>query len=349
MSSFKLNGRIISEKSKPYTIAEVGINHNGKLDNAIRMIEIAKNSGVDCVKFQTFTAEEIIIDKSTTYTYKTSNKTITESMFEMFKRYELDIDSWQKIKEYCDNIEIDFMSTPQNPKDMDLLNKIGVKSIKIGSDDFNNIPLIKYYLRFNLPIIMSTGMANEKEILEVINLFEEKKFNDYAFLLCTSSYPTPLNQVNLNKIKKLKELLNNKVIGFSDHTEGDFSSMIAVGLGARIFEKHFTEDKNNIGPDHRFSMNPKELKQWVESIHLSFEILGNEQLEPTENEIEIKKIARRTITVISDISKGEIFSLKNLGLRRPNVGLSPNVFEEIIGTECLTNLKKGDKLKLSDY
>ena len=272
MSNFIINGNIINEINKPYLIAEVGINHNGKLENAIKMIEIAKDSGVNCVKFQTFKAEEFIIDKNLRYSYHNNGKEINESMQEMFKRYEFKQEEWYRIKEKCLELEIEFLSTPQNPTDMDFLNKLGVNAIKIGSDDFNNIPLIKYYASFNKPIILSTGMANYNDVTMVVDLFKKLNFKKYSLLVCTSAYPAPLNEVNLNKILTLKNITKNKIIGFSDHTENNYSSMIAVGLGARIFEKHFTLDKKLAGPDHWFSMNPDELFDWVRSINLSFSI-----------------------------------------------------------------------------
>lgn len=344
-----INNKIISESSKPYTIAEVGINHNGKIANAIKMIDVAKKAGVDCIKFQTFKASEIIIDKKVNYTYTTNDKEVTESMYEMFKRYELKKSDWIKIRDYCEKLNIDFLSTPQNKDDMDLLAGLGIKSIKIGSDDFNNYPLINYYCTFNIPIIMSIGMANEKEIDELISFFNKIKFKKYTFLLCTSSYPTPYDQVNLNKIKSLKIKLKNKVVGFSDHTENDFSSMIAVGLGARIFEKHFTLNKKDLGPDHKFSLDPVELKNWVDSIHTAYKLLGSHQLIPTENELEMRKIARRTVTAIKNISRGDVFSINNIGLRRPNVGLEPIHYKKIIGKISLRDIPLGGKIKKNDF
>lgn len=349
MKSIIINSKKITSESKPYTIAEVGINHNGKFEKAIEMIKIAKSSGVDCIKFQTFKAEEIIDDKTVKYKYKSQNKIIIESMYEMFKRYELKDEDWVEIKKYCDEIKIDFLSTPQNPSDLDLLVKIGINAIKIGSDDFNNIPLIKYYMKFNLPIILSIGMSNEEEIKDIIQIFESHAFRKYIFMLCTSSYPTPINQVNLNKLKSLRKISKNKIVGFSDHTIDNHSSMIAVGLGAKIFEKHFTLDKNDIGPDHEFSLNPDELKSWVDSIHISHELLGSPNLEPTLNELKMKKIARRSITATKDISIGEIFSNDNLGLRRPSEGIEPKKLDVIIGKISKRSIKKGDKIKENDF
>lgn len=349
MNSILINNKKITRESKPYTIAEVGINHNGKFEKAIEMIKIAKSSGVDCIKFQTFKAEEIIDDKTINYKYKCQNKIIVESMYEMFKRYELNDADWFNIKKYCDEIKIDFLSTPQNPSDLDLLFKVGINAIKIGSDDFNNIPLIKYYMKFNLPLILSIGMSNEEEIKEVVKTFESYNFKKYIFMLCTSSYPTPSNQVNLNKIKSLKKISKNKIVGFSDHTIDNYSSMIAVGLGAKIFEKHYTLDKNDIGPDHEFSLNPEELKTWVNSIHLSYELLGSSKLEPTPNELRMKKIARRSITAIKDISIGELFSMDNLGLRRPSDGIEPKNLDSIIGKISKRFIKKGEKIKKNDF
>lgn len=349
MNSIIINNKKITELSRPYTIAEVGINHDGEIEKALKMIKIAKSTGVDCIKFQTFKADEIIYDKTIKHKYNSNNKQVVESMYEMFKRYELEDKDWLKIKNYCDDLKIDFLSTPQNPSDLDLLIKIGIDSIKIGSDDFNNFPLIKYYMKFDLPIILSIGMANENEITDVVELFKTNNFKKYVFLLCTSSYPTPTNQVNLNKLKSLIKVSENKIIGFSDHTTDNYSSMIAVGLGAKIFEKHYTLNKNDFGPDHEFSLNPEELKSWVDSIHLSFELLGSPRLEPTINEVNMKKIARRSITAIKDIFVGDFFSKDNLGLRRPSKGIEPKRLDTIIGKISKRFIKKGQKINENDF
>jgi sialic acid synthase SpsE len=192
-------------------------------------------------------------------------------------------------------------------------------------------------------------MANYDDVKMVVDLFEELNFKKYSLLVCTSAYPAPLNEVNLNKILTLKSITKNKIIGFSDHTENNYSSMIAVGLGARIFEKHFTLDKNYPGPDHRFSMNPEELKDWVNSINLSFSIIGSKEITPTNKEIEMLKIARRSITAIKQIRKGELFTMENIGLRRPSNGLPPSKFETLLNKKAKRNFKIGEKIFEKDF
>ncbi|MGG3887912.1 N-acetylneuraminate synthase family protein [Metabacillus fastidiosus] len=340
----------IGKGCRPFTVAEAGINHNGDLDKAFKMIEVAKESGVDAIKFQTFKAEEFVTNINQTYTYLSQGMEVTESMLEMFKRYEFSRDQWYKIKKKCDEVGITFLSTPQNKSDLDLLDEIGISAIKVGSDDFNNTPLLKNYIKTNLPLILSIGMADLLEVYQTLESIGALKGYPIILLVCTSQYPTLEKDTNLKRISKLMEEFPGIPIGFSDHTQGAIAASVAVGLGACFFEKHFTLDNSLPGPDHWFSENPKTLLAWNQSIQISYEMLGNESIRPTLKEEEMRRIARRYIVAIKDIEKGEGFTEENIGLKRTGEeGLNPYEFETIIGKIATTNIEKGSMLKKGDF
>ena len=292
--SFKIKNTILRNFGKPFITAEVGVNHNGSLKTAIKMINIAKQSGCDAVKFQTFKADEIVQDKSLKFKYTSQNKTIHESMNKMFKRYELNEKSWDIINNHCLKKKIIFFSTPQNLSDLLILKKFNLPAIKVGSDDFVNVELIKNYLKFNKPLILSTGMSTVEDFKNVLRIkgISSKKI---IFLLCTSEYPTEHANVNIKKIYSIKKIIGNHLIGFSDHTKDNLASMMAVSHGCCFFEKHFTLDNNLPGPDHSFSCNPQQLKSWVEAIKNAYKCMGSEKIEPTQKEKKIKKIFKEKL------------------------------------------------------
>lgn len=349
MSKVEIAGHLINEKSKPFIIAEAGINHNGNLSTALKMVEIAKKIGFEAIKFQTFRASEFNIDNNSMYTYKSQGTQITESMLEMFQRYEFTKDEWIQIKKKCENEEILFLSTPQNFSDLELLLDIGIDAIKIGSDDFTNIPLLKKYRQADLPLMLSCGMADLGEIytsLETVKAFER---DDVALLLCTSEYPTPASDVNLLKLKTLKGAFPGLTLGFSDHTQGYLAAGMAVGFGACIFEKHFTLDNHMEGPDHWFSENPETLKEWFEHINQAWILCGNEILRPTIAEKEMRKLARRSIYIVKNIKQGEEITENHLGMFRPGDGLSGFYWDKVVHMRACCDMDAGHKLIWGDF
>jgi len=346
----KINNFSIGNRCRPFIMAEAGINHNGEIEKALEMITVAKNAGADAIKFQTFKAEELMADNKQTYTYKSQGKEVTESMLEMFKRYEFSREEWFKIKQKCDDEKIMFLSTPQNKSDLNLLLELNVPAIKVGSDDFVNLPLLEDYTTTNLPLLVSCGMSNLSEVFQALDTIGTLEDNyPTVLLLTTSQYPTPPNDVNLNKLKTLSKTFPNLPLGFSDHTQGVLASSLAVALGACVFEKHFTLDHNLPGPDHWFSEDPIGLTEWINSIRNSFLMLGGELIKPTIEEEKIKKIARRSITSIKDISEGEILDSSNIGLRRPGDGLPPSMIKQIYGMKTTKKILKGTRLSLNDF
>ncbi|MEH2269290.1 MAG: N-acetylneuraminate synthase family protein [Nostoc sp.] len=349
MPQVKIANRLIGSTYEPFIIAEVGINHNGEIEKALQMIRVAKEAGADAIKFQTFKADELVGDPSQTYTYQSQNKQITESMLEMFRRYELSRHEWFLIKENCDKEEIIFLSTPQNSSDLDLLLELGIAAIKVGSDDFVNLPLLKSYAVNGLPMIVSCGMADLAEVYQSLNTIGALDGYPTILLLCTSQYPTPPEDVNLLKLKTLSQTFPMIPLGFSDHTQGAIASSLAVAFGACLFEKHFTLDRNLPGPDHWFSEDPIDLKHWVTSIKKSYSMMGSAIVRPTVAEEDMKILARRSIVAFNDIAEGEILHTGNVGLRRPGSGLPSSLLERVLGLKATKYIPKGNILKFGDF
>jgi len=348
MTQIKLNNRIISRGSTPFIVPEAGINHNGEIDKALKMIKVAKEAGADAIKFQTFKAEEVV-NSEQTYSYISQGKEITESMLEMFKRCEFSKEEWFKIKRKCDEEKILFLSTPQNRSDLDLLLELGIPAIKVGSDDFTNLPLLKDYSTTKLPLIVSSGMADLAEIYNSLKTIGSLDDYPTILLVTTSQYPTPPQDVNLLKFSTLSTTFPKIPLGFSDHTQGVLASSLAVAFGACFFEKHFTLDHNLPGPDHWFSEDVLGLKTWIDSIRMAHVMMGSNIVQPTLKEQEMKNVARRSIVALDDIEKGDKLNNKNIGLRRPGNGLPSSMIEKIHGLTALQKIQKGKLVKFGDF
>jgi sialic acid synthase SpsE len=346
MNEIKIGNFIIGQKKEPFIIGEAGINHNGEIKKAFEMIELGKKSGLNAIKFQTFSADEFIADVSLTHTYFSQGKKITESQYNMFKQYEFSKEEWYEVKEKCDKEDILFLSTPENSSDLDLLLQIGIPAIKVGSDELINIPLLKEFAKTKLPIILSTGMCTLDEVAKSLNAIGALDDYPTILLVTTSEYPTPNESVNLLKFQTLAKNFPSIPLGFSDHTQGVLASSLACAMGASVFEKHFTLNHNMPGPDHWFSADPNELIQWVKSIRTSYIMMGSEEVKPTKSEEVLKITARRSIFAISEIKEGDGFSMKNIGLRRPGNGLTPEYFEMVLGKKSTKYFKKGEMVQL---
>jgi len=344
MNAIKIGHFSIAKRGKPFIIAEAGINHNGELEKAYAMIKIAKSCGTDAIKFQTFKAEEFINDPAQMFSYYSQGKQVKESMLEMFKRYEFSADEWVKIKRKCDEEKVLFLSTPQNISDLKLLLKLGMSAIKVGSDDFTNLHLLKEYKKAGLPIILSCGMADLGEIyysLEAVGAFDSCPV---ILLYCVSLYPTAAEDANLLRLKTLSRVFPNLILGFSDHTQGILASALAVGMGAMVFEKHFTLDKRLPGPDHWFSEDPQGLKEWVDAVRTAHLMLGQAQVRPTAKEITNKKDFCRIIVAAKAIEKNQPFKLSNITMKRVagGQGVSAAMYEMFLKQKAARSYKKGD-------
>ena len=330
-----IDGKVISKRYPPFLIAETGLNHNGKIDLVYRMIAVAKAAGVDAIKFQTYKTDEFCNGDS--------------ELYEIFKECELRQDDWESIKKMCDDLKITFLSTPQNYSDLEILLKLGMKAIKIGADDLNNIPLIRQYAQSRLPIILSCGMAYGVEIEGAINTIN-RVYQNYPIILlhCTSLYPAEARDVNIKKLGTIARSYPNCIPGYSDHTVGNIAAVMAVALGAKVFETHFTLDNEMLGPDHKFSKNPNDLKDWVKAIRKAHMMLGQSELKPTEKEHEMRHMARRSLTALEDIEKDEIFTKQNVGLRRPGTGIPPASLSIYIGATASRKIHAGEQLQRDD-
>jgi sialic acid synthase SpsE len=346
MNEIKIGNFVIGQKKEPFIIGEAGINHNGEIKKAFEMIELGKKSELNAIKFQTFSADEFIANVSLTHTYFSQGKKITESQYNMFKQCEFSKEEWYKIKEKCDKEDILFLSTPENSSDLDLLLQIGIPAIKVGSDELINIPLLKEFAKTKLPIILSTGMCTLDEVTKSLNAIGALDDYPTILLVTTSEYPTPNESVNLLKFQTLIKNFPSIPLGFSDHTQGVLASSLACAMGASVFEKHFTLNHNMPGPDHWFSADPNELIQWVKSIRTSYIMMGSGEVKPTKSEEVLKITARRSIFAISEIKEGDGFSMKNIGLRRPGNGLTPEYFEMVLGKKSTKYFKKGEMIQI---
>lgn len=278
MRLIRIADSLIGDGHPPFVVGEVGLNHNGSVDRALGLVHVAKQSGCDAVKFGTFRASEFCKPD--------------DPLFPAFKSCELEESDWQSIKEECERIGIMFFSTPQNRTDLDVLLKVGVPAIKVGSDDFTFIDLLKDYAKHRLPMILSTGMANLGEVYQAVCAVKVP----LALLVCTSLYPCDPKNANLKRITTLRREFPWIPIGWSDHTEGSVSAAAAVALGANILETHFTLDKDLPGPDHLFSKDPDGLADWVTAIRESYEMLGDGIVKPSPLEMDGRKLFRRDHT-----------------------------------------------------
>lgn len=342
-----IGDRPVGPDHPPYIVAEVGINHNGNVDTALEMIEVASRAGCDAVKFQTFRAAEFVNDPGQMFTYKSQGREVTESMLAMFQRYELPRDAWPLIKAECKRIGIEFFSTPQNASDLEVLLEVGVPAVKVGSDDFTNLPLLRRYAQAGLPLILSSGMsdiADAHYALEAVGAFDR---HPVILLVCTSQYPTPADDVNLSRIATLRAAFPGIPIGFSDHTEGPLASSVAVGIGACFFEKHFTLDRNLPGPDHWFSEDPQGLANWVGSIRTSRRMMGSPLVRPTAVERKNKLEYQRRLVAACNIPAGAVFTESMLTLRRVagGSGLEPRLYDRLLGRAAWRDFAAGDPIE----
>ena len=345
----QIGDRSVGDGCPPFIVAEVGLNHNGDLDRALQMVSVAKEAGADAVKFQAFKAAEFLSDPKLTYTYRSQGREVTESMLGMFRRCELPDDAWGRIKQRCDAAGIVFLSTPQNRSDLDLLLQVGVPAIKVGSDDFTNLPLLKDFASTRLPMLVSCGMSDLSEVRQALHAIGTLEGYPTVLLLCTSEYPTPPQDVNLLKLRTLRQEFPGVPLGFSDHTQGPLAASVAVAYEACLFEKHFTLDRNLPGPDHWFSEDPAGLGEWVASIRKAHAMLGSPIVEPTCAEAQMRSLARRSIVALRDIPKGETLDERNIGLRRPGGGLPPASMGSLLGRTATRAIRRGARIGEGDY
>jgi len=319
--------------NKTFIIAEAGVNHNGSLVLAKKMIDVAVEAGADAVKFQTFKAEKVVSKYAPKAEYQKKTTTADESQLEMIKKLELDAATHCVLLDYCKKKNIRFLSTPFDLESIDLLNELGLDIFKIPSGEITNLPYLRKIGALEKEIILSTGMADLGEIEDVLDVLTGAgtKLKDITVLHCNTEYPTPIEDVNLRAMLTIKAAFPGIQVGYSDHTLGIEITIAAVAMGATIIEKHFTLDKNMEGPDHKASVEPNELKTMVCAIRNIEKALGNGIKKPSPSELKNIPITRKSIVAARNISKGELFTEENLTVKRPGTGISPMRWDEILG------------------
>jgi N,N'-diacetyllegionaminate synthase len=331
--------------NKVFIIAEAGVNHNGSIRLAKKLIDKAVFSGADAVKFQTFTAINLVSKDAPKADYQLKASNLDESQFEMIKKLELNESNHKELIKYCNESKIMFLSSPFDIDSANLLNELNLEIIKIPSGEITNLPFLRHIGALNKKVILSTGMSNLKEIgfaLSIlINAGTSKE--KITVLHANTMYPSPMEDVNLKAMKSIRDKFNISV-GYSDHTLGFEVDIAAVALGASVIEKHFTLDKKMIGPDHSASLDPNELKSMVTAIRNIELAMGNSVKKITDSEKPNIGIARKSIVAKKNIKKGEVFTSKNLTTKRPGNGLSPMNWDSIIGSIAKKNYKADDLL-----
>lgn len=315
-----------------FIIAEAGVNHNGDIKLAKKLIDVAVNAKVDAVKFQTWKTELLVTKDAKQAEYQTENTKIKESQYDMLKKLELSYDDFKELKNYCDSQNIMFLSTPDEIESANFL--VDLQDIfKIGSGELTNYPYLKHIGSLKKKIILSTGMANMDEIGDALDVLVKSGTpkKDITVLHANTQYPTPMQDVNLNAMLSIKKHFKVDV-GYSDHTLGIEVDIAAVAMGATVIEKHYTLDKDMDGPDHKASLDPLELKVMVSAIRNIELALGSAIKEPSQSEKPNIEIVRKSIVASCTIKKGELFTENNLTIKRPGIGISPMHWNEIVGT-----------------
>ncbi|MBA3011075.1 MAG: N-acetylneuraminate synthase [Proteobacteria bacterium] len=327
-----------------FIIAEAGVNHNGSLDRAKKMVKSAADAGADAIKFQTFTADTLVRKDAVKADYQIRTSPRNETQFEMLKKLELSYASHLELIETCKLYGIEFLSTPFDLTSIGMLRKIGIRRWKIPSGEITNLPYLREIASFGQEIIVSTGMADLKEIGAALLVFTAAGIclDKITVLHCNTEYPTPMEDVNLRAMQTIKDAFPGVRIGYSDHTNGIEIPIAAVAMGAVILEKHFTLDKNLAGPDHRASLSPGELARMVTAVRNVEMALGNGIKEPSPSEKKNICIARKSIVAACAISVGDTFTRDNLTSKRPGTGINPMKWDEIIGKSAQKNYKKDD-------
>ena len=331
--------------NKVTVIAEAGVNYNGSLELACKMVDKAKEAGADIVKFQTGIPEKVISRFAVKADYQKRNTGTDESQLDMVRKLMLKFEDFIPLKEYCNKRGIQFLSTPFDLDSIVFLDQLGCDLWKIPSGEITNLPYLLKIAKTKKPVILSTGMSTLSEVGAAIDVLKANGTSEISLLHCTTEYPTPFSDVNLNAMLTMKEAFNLNV-GYSDHTLGIEIPIAAVAMGATIIEKHFTLDRNMEGPDHKASLEPDELSAMIRAIRNTELALGNGIKEPAESETKNMIIARKSIIAARDIKKGELFTAENITVKRPGNGISPMKWYDIIGLKASRDFMEDELIEL---
>ena len=332
---------------KTLIIAEAGVNHNGDMQLARKLIDVAAKAGADLVKFQTFIADKLVTTHAKKAEYQNQATGEGESQHAMLHKLELTRDTHEKLIEHCENRKIQFFSTGFDTESIDLLVELGLDRFKVPSGEITNLPYLRHVGQFGKPVILSTGMSNLDEIEMALSILEQAGTprTRTTVLHCNTEYPTPMIDVNLRAMLTIRDKFGVEV-GYSDHTSGIEVAIAAVALGATVIEKHFTLDRDLPGPDHQASLEPEELKEMVIAIRNIEKAMGDGIKRPSSSEAKNKPIVRKSLVAACAIRAGEVFSENNLTVKRPGAGLSPMFWDKAIGSKATRNFSPDELIEL---
>ena len=338
---------IEGEMLKTLIIAEAGVNHNGDISLAKQLIDVAADAGADRVKFQTFTADKLVTIYAKKAGYQTQATDAVESQYTMLRRLELTRDMHINLNKYCKSRGIQFFSTGFDPESIDLLVELGLDSFKVPSGEITNLPYLRHVGKYEKPVILSTGMATLDEIECALNILVQAGTprEGITVLHCNTEYPTPMTDVNLRAMLTIRDTFDVQV-GYSDHTAGIEVAIAAVALGATVIEKHFTLDRSLPGPDHQASLEPEQLKAMVIAIRNIEKAMGDGVKRPSASELINKPIARKSLVAMRTIHEGELFSKENLTVKRPGTGVSPMLWDKVLGCKSLRDYEVDELIEL---
>lgn len=338
----------MSENKACYVIAEIGVNHNGDVALAKKLIDIAVEAGADAVKFQTFFADELVTRSAEKAAYQVANTANNDSQYAMLKALELPEATLLEVHDYCEQRGIEFLSTPFSERAADLLSTVGVRAFKISSGDLTHLPMLRYIARLNKPIILSSGMANLSEIEEALAAIYAEGNDQVSILHCVSNYPARAEDCNIAAIDTIAQAFQIPV-GWSDHTLGEAISLAAVARGAKIIEKHITADRNLPGPDHKASMEPQEFRQFVANIRAVEQAIGDGRKQARESEIDTARVARRSIVVVRDLKAGTRIEAQDVKIVRPGYGLQPKYLDFVVGSVLAVDILADTPLEMTHF
>jgi N,N'-diacetyllegionaminate synthase len=330
-------------------IAEIGVNHNGSTEQARRLIDAAQKCGADMAKFQTFSAERLAARTTPKVPYQLRTSNPQESHYEMLRKLELSCEAHIELKKYCENVGIEFCSTPYSREDAIFLHQIGLRVFKVASADIVDRPLHEFIAGAGCACILATGMATLNEIEEALHIYDQfRNLGKVTLLQCTSAYPANPEDANLQVMQTLAKTFRCKV-GYSDHTPGNECAIAAAALGATVIEKHFTLDKNLPGPDHAASSTPEEFSALVKAVRLVEKALGDGIKRVGDSEKDMRLVSRKSIVAAKNISAGHRLQFEDLAFQRPGTGLSPMNYKDLIGKSLLRDMPMGTQLQLEDF
>jgi N,N'-diacetyllegionaminate synthase len=342
--TLQIGDKKVGEGQPVFVIAEAGVNHNGDMSLAHKLIDAAKEAGADAVKFQTFTPEELVSESAPQAKYQTENTGMVEPQISMLERLKLPHKEHADLKKYAEKNGLIFLSTPFSATDADFLETLDIAAYKIPSGEVTNIPFLAHVAKKGRPILLSTGMATLEEVKEAIDALTANGAQEIALFHCTSMYPAPAKDINLRAMQTLASETNLPT-GYSDHSEGIAISIAAVALGACIIEKHFTLDRTLPGPDHKASLEPEELKEMIGAIRVVEAAFGSPEKKPTAGELDTARVARKSVVAKRNIPKGSVLHEEDVYIVRPGTGIPPKHLPDLVGKISAKDIIQGEPLQ----